>query len=76
MSALKRHWENAFSGKQMDTVQEDTLVVSATEIIVDNQHYRPLLLQRRRPRLTEEDFRKAKGMPPGEVVLLERNVVG
>ena len=38
----------------MDSVQEETLAVFATELIVDNEHNRPLLLQRRRHRLTEE----------------------
>ena len=32
----------------MDSVQEETLAVSATEMIVDNEHNRPLLLRRRR----------------------------
>ena len=40
-------------------VQEETLAVSATGIIVDNKHNRRLLLQRRRHRLTEEGLRKA-----------------
>ena len=57
-SALTGEWENVISGKQMDSVQEETLVVSATEIIVDNQHNRPLMLQKCRRRLTQIDGRK------------------
>ena len=57
-TALKGEWENVISGKQMDSVQEETLVVSATEIIVDNQHNRPLMLQKCRRRLTQIDGRK------------------
>ena len=56
----------------MDSVQEETLAVLATVIIVDNKHNRPLLLQRRRHRLTEEDLRRA--LAPGEEVLLEGKV--
>ena len=41
-------------------------------MIVDNKHNRPLLLQRRRHRLTEEDLREA--LVPGEKVLLEGKV--
>ena len=33
----------AINGKQMVSVQEETLAVSAMEIVVDNQHNRPLL---------------------------------
>ena len=69
-SAKKGEWENAFSGKQMDSVQEETLAVSATEIIVNSQHNRPSLLQRRKHRLTEEDF--PKGMPLGGAVHPEK----
>ena len=32
--ALRGKWENAFSGKQLDGVQEETLAVSATGVIV------------------------------------------
>ena len=60
------------SRKQMDSVQEETLAVSATGIVVDNKHNRLLLLQRHRHRLTEEDLRKA--LAPGEKVLLEGKV--
>ena len=48
------------------------LQFSATEVIVDNMHSRPLLLQRRRHRLTMENPRKAK--LPSAAVLLERKV--
>ena len=57
------------SRKQMDSVQEETLAVLATGIVVDNKHNRLLLLQRHRHRLREEDLRKA--LAPGETVLLE-----
>ena len=40
------------------------LQVLATEVIVDNEHNRPLLLRWRTHRLTEESFRKA--LAPGE----------
>ena len=60
MSALKRERVKAISGKQMGSVQWETLAVSATEIIVDNKHNRPLLLQKQRLRLTEEDLRQEK----------------
>ena len=39
MSAWKGEWENIFSGMHMDSVQEETL-----EVIVNNEHKRPLLL--------------------------------
>ena len=60
-SALKGKWENADNGKQMDSVQEETLAVSATGVTVDNKHNRPLLLQRRRHRLMEEKPSKSVG---------------
>ena len=53
----------------MDLVQEEALAALATGTIVDNKHHRPLLLLRRRHRLTEEDLREA--LAPGEKVLLE-----
>ena len=52
----RRGWENVISGQHVDSVQEETLAVSATGMIVDNEHNRPLLLQRRRHRFTEEDL--------------------
>ena len=45
-------------------------VVSATEVIVDRKHNRPLLLQQRGGRLSEESLRKV--LAPGEKVLLGR----
>ena len=73
MPALSENQENAISGKQKGSVQEETHVVSATEIInVDSRHKRPLLLQDRRHKMTEEDLRKET--PPGEVVHPERKV--
>ena len=55
-SALKVNWESAFSGKQLDSVQKETLVVSVTgkpqetDAITDTdpipvkEHNHPLLL--------------------------------
>ena len=71
-SALKVGWENAISGKQTDGVEEATLAVLVTELIVDSKHNRLLLLQRRRHRLTEEIPRKA--LAQGEKLLLEGKV--
>ena len=70
---MKGNQENAISGKQKDSVQQETRVVSPKEIIsVDSQHSRPLLLQDRRHKMTEEDLRKET--PLGEVVPPEREV--
>ena len=70
---MKGNQENAISGKRKDSVQQGTRVVSPEEIIsVDSQHSRPLLLQNRRHKMTEEDLRKET--PLGEVVHLEREV--
>ena len=66
MPALKGESENAFSGKQKDRVQKETLAASATEVIVERQHKGLLLLQSRRHRMTEEDLRKE--VPPGEEI--------
>ena len=44
------------SGKQLDSVQEETPAVSRNAI-VDRKHNRPLLLQKRRHRLTEKNPR-------------------
>ena len=38
----------------MDSVQDETLVVSTTGLSLVNEHNHPLLLQERRHRLTEE----------------------
>ena len=46
------------NGEQTDSVQEETVAIFSTEVIVDNEHNRPLLLQERRHRLTEESPRK------------------
>ena len=48
------------SGKQLDSVQEETPVVSATEVIVDRKHNRPLLLQKGRHGMTKENLRKVQ----------------
>ena len=75
MSVWKRKGENVISGKKLDSDQEETQAVSATErIIVDNKHNRPFLLKRRRNRVTEEPLREA--LAPGEKVLLEGKVCG
>ena len=37
-SASKGKWENAISGKQLDSGQDEALVVSATEVIVYKKH--------------------------------------
>ena len=59
MSALKVNHENPINGQLKHSVQEETHVVSVTEIIsLDSQHNRPQLLQYRRSEMTEEDFRK------------------
>ena len=71
MSALKGEWENGISGKQMDSVQEDSCTFSHGNSR-GNKHNRPLLLQGHRLRLTEEDLRQEKSQ--GERVLLERKV--
>ena len=72
MSALKGNQETAIGGKPVYSVQEETSAVSATEIIVDNQHNRPLLLHDRRHKMTEEDLRKETLL--GELVSPEREV--
>ena len=70
MSALRGNQENTISGNQMDSVQEKTLAVSDTEMIVDNQHNRHLVLQDRRHVMTAEDFRKEPLL--GKAVHLEK----
>ena len=60
-SACRGGWENVISGKQMDdSVQEETLAVSAAGIIVENKHSRLLLHQKRRHRLTETNHQKVQ----------------
>ena len=41
-----------------DSVQEETLAVSATEVILDRKYNRALLLQMRSYRLTEENLER------------------
>ena len=54
------------SREQTDSVQEEAVAVFATEVLVDNVHNRPLLLQERRHRVTEENYRKrVKTNPKG-----------
>ena len=51
--ALKESKENAVNGKRKDSVQKETLAVSATmKVNVDKQRNRPLLLQNRRLKAT------------------------
>ena len=69
-SARKEKWENVFSGKQLDSVQEETLAVPftgkprETDAITDTdpipvkEHNRPLQLRERWVRLTEESLVK------------------
>ena len=52
-----------------DNVREETLAVSATEVIVDRKYNRAVLLQMRSHRLTEENPRKV--LVPEEKALLE-----
>ena len=60
-SSLRGKKENAISGKQLYSVQEETLAVSATEIIVSAPKTQ-----------TQIDGRRpSKGIGPGERVLLE-----
>ena len=62
MSALGGEWENVFSGKHTDSVQEETLAVFATKLIVDNEHNRLLLLQR--PQTHNDGRKPSKGFGP------------
>ena len=55
-SARTEKWENAFSGKQLDSVPEETPVVFTTDLILVNEHSHPLVLQERRRRQTEESL--------------------
>ena len=48
----------------MDSIQEATLAVFATDVIVDNEHNRLLLLRWHRHRLTEESIRRT--LAPGK----------
>ena len=57
-------------GESFQWKAKETLVVSATEVIVDRNHNRPLLLQQRGRRLSEESLRKV--LAPGEKALLGR----
>ena len=52
-SASREKWENAYSGKQQDSVRKGTPVVLTTGPILVKEHTHPLLLWERRPRLTE-----------------------
>ena len=70
-SALKGMWESAISGKQLDSVQEETLAVSATEDIVDKaQSSSPAAKTQ-----TQIDGRKpSKSLPLAEKVSLDGKV--
>ena len=69
MSALKGSEEN-IRGKRKNSVQKEMLPVSATGIIVERKHRRPLWLQDRRHNMTEEGLRKEVEA----VVLQEGNI--
>ena len=56
MSARKQIWENAFSGRQLDSVRNGILVVLTTGLILVNEHNHPLLLQKARHRPSEESL--------------------
>ena len=66
---MRGKWENALSEKRKDSVHEGTLAVSATEVIVDRNYNRALLLQFRSHRLSEEIPRKV--LVPEEKALPE-----
>ena len=59
-------WENAISGKQLDSVRKETHVVSVivprleTDAIRDTKDNRPLVHQKRRHRLTGRDPQKVQ----------------
>ena len=56
MSSHKAEWENAFSGRQLDSVRKEIPVVLTTGLVLVKEHNHPLLLRRRRLRLTEESL--------------------
>ena len=62
--AWRGKWKNAISGKKLDSVRKETHVVSVmipnleTEAKRDEKDNRPLLLQKRRHRLTERHPQK------------------
>ena len=66
---MRGKWENALSEKHKDSVQEETLAFSATEVIVDRKYNRALLLQFGSHKLTEENPRKV--LVPEEKALPE-----
>ena len=67
---VEKDQENAISGKQKDSVQEETVAVSATMgVNVKSQHQRPLLLQGREQKKTvkhlQEENASEVGVHPG-----------
>ena len=56
MSAQKEKWEIAISGRQIDSVRKEFTVVLTTGLVLVREHNHPLLLRRRRLRLTEESL--------------------
>ena len=78
ISAWRGKWENAVSGKQLDSVRQETHAVSvmiehlATDAIRNLKDNRPLLHQTRRHRLTERNHLKVQASE--EKVLLEKEV--
>ena len=53
MSARKEKWENAFSGKQLDSVRKEIPVVPTSGLFLIIKHNHPLPLLKRRLRLAE-----------------------
>ena len=71
-ASVKRRVGECHQWKANGSVQEETLAVFATEVIVDTEDNRPLLFRRRKHRLTEKNPRKA--LAPREKALLEGKV--
>ena len=57
----------SISGKQLDSVQNETLAISAMEVTVDKKHNRPLLLHKAQ---TQTDGRKPSKSSISEVTVL------
>ena len=64
------------NGEQTDSVQEEAVAVFATEVLVDNEHNRPLLLQERRHRVTEENYRKRVKKTSKELIPINHVIIG
>ena len=62
---LREDWENAINGKQKDSVQKETFVVSATKgPNVENGHRKPLLLQIRELNKMVKNLREERVSKP------------